>query len=236
MKIVVAPDPKHAAAHAAQWMARRIRAAVRSRGTCTVAVSGGSTPALMFDDLVAADLPWASVHLFQVDERIAPDGDPDRNAVQLAEHLTSRVPIRRANVHLMPVTAKSLARAVASYAAAIGEAPLDIVHLGLGDDGHTASWPPGDDVVDAPGTVAICGTFNGRARMTMTPAVINRARSRMVLAVGGTKAEPLAGWMLHDSALPIERVKRTATTVITDVAGAAELPSIDHLRNMTRLG
>ena len=236
MKIVVAPDPQQAATHAAKWMARRIRSAVRLRGECRVAVSGGSTPALMFDDLATMDLPWSSVHVYQVDERVAPDGDPDRNAGQLAEHLTSRVPIKRANVHLMPVTAKSLARAAASYAATIGDAPLDIVHLGLGDDGHTASWPPGDTVVDSPGAVAISGVFNGRVRMTMTPAVVNGARARMVLAVGAAKAGPLAGWMLHDPALPVERVKRTATTLITDVAGAAKLPAIDHLRNIARLG
>ena len=236
MKIVVAPDPQHAAAHAAQWMVRRIRSAVRLRGVCRVAVSGGSTPALMFDDLAAIDLPWSSVHVYQVDERVAPDGDPDRNAGQLGEHLTSRAPIKRANVHLMPVTAKSLTRAAASYASAIGDEPLDIVHLGLGDDGHTASWPPGDDVVEAPGAVAICGVFDGRVRMTLTPATVNGARARMVLAVGAAKAGPLAGWMLHDPELPIERVKRTGTTLITDAAGAARLPSIEHLRNMTALG
>jgi len=235
MKIVVAQDPQQAAAHAAQWMARRIRSAVRLRGECRVAVSGGSTPALMFDDLATMELPWSSVHVYQVDERIAPDGDADRNAGQLAEHLTNRVPIKRANVHLMPVTAKSLSRATTSYAAAIGDAPLDIVHLGVGDDGHTASWPPGDDVVDAAGAVAICGVFNGRQRMTMTPAVVNGARARIVLAVGAGKAAPLAGWMLHDATLPIDHVKRTGTTLITDAAGAAQLPSADHLRTMTRL-
>jgi len=190
----------------------------------------------MFDDLAGMDLPWSAVHVYQVDERVAPDGDPDRNAGQLAEHLTDRVPIKRSNVHLMPVTAKSLTRATTSYAAAIGAAPLDVVHLGVGDDGHTASWPPGDDVVDAPGAVAISGVFNGRVRMTMTPAVVNGARARMVLAVGAGKAGPLARWMLHDAALPIDRVKRTATTLITDTAGAADLPSVEHLRNVARLG
>ena len=236
MNIVVAPGPYEAASDAATWIARRVRSAVRLRGECRVAVSGGSTPALMFDDLATMDLPWASVHLFQVDERVAPDGDADRNAGQLAEHLTDRVPIKRANVHLMPVTAKSLARAAESYATTIGNAPLDIVHLGLGDDGHTASWPPGDVVVDAPDAVAICGVFNGRMRMTMTPIVVNRARTRMVLAVGAAKAAPLAGWMLHDPALPIDRVKRTGTTLITDTAGAAELPAADHMRATTRRG
>jgi len=236
MKIVVAPAPEQAASHAAAWIARRIRTAVRLRGVCRIAVSGGSTPAMMFDDLARMDMPWAAVHVFQVDERVAPDGDPDRNAGQLAAHLTSRVPIKPANLHLMPVTVKSLPRAAASYAAALGDAPLDIVHLGLGEDGHTASWPPGDPVVDAPGAVAICGMFNGRVRMTLTPRAVNAARARLMFVVGAGKAAPFAGWMLHDSALPVEHVKRTGTTVIVDVAAAGQLPAVDHLRRASRLG
>ncbi len=216
------------------WMARRIRSAVRLRGICRVAVSGGSTPALMFDALATMQLPWAQVHVYQVDERVAPDGDADRNAVQLHTHLGEQAPLPKANLHLMPVTAKSLARAATSYADAIGESPLDIVHLGLGDDGHTASWPPGDDVIDAPGAVAISGEFNGRVRMTMTPALVNAARARMVLVVGVGKAAPLAGWLLHRVALPVGRVRRTHTTVIADVAAAAGLggglQSIGRLR------
>jgi 6-phosphogluconolactonase len=223
VKIVIEPDPAVTAAKAAAWTARRIRSAVRLRGTCRLAVSGGSTPALMFDGLAAMDLPWSHVHLFQVDERVAPDGDPDRNAVQLQSHLIDRVRLRARNVHLMPVTAASLPRAAARYAGVIGEEPLDIVHLGIGDDGHTASWPPGDQVIDAPGAVAISGTFNGRMRMTMTPAVVNAARARMLLVVGTGKAAPLAGWLLHRADLPVQRVRRTNTTVIADEAAAAQL-------------
>src|SRR4051812_9719828 len=111
MKIDVLDDPASVATHAANWIARRMRDAVRRRGGCRVAVSGGTTPAPMFDALAAMELPWRDVHLFQVDERIAPDGDADRNAVQLAEHLIERVSIPTRNVHLMPVTAASLSRA-----------------------------------------------------------------------------------------------------------------------------
>ncbi|MCU1394635.1 MAG: pgl pgi [Ilumatobacteraceae bacterium] len=225
MKIVVAPTPQETASEAAAWMARRIRSAVRLRGVCRVAVSGGGTPALMFDDLATMDLPWASVHVFQVDERVAPDGDPDRNAGQLAAHLTDRVPIRKANVHLMPVTAKSLSRAAATYASKLGDAPLDIVHLGIGDDGHTASWPPGDPVVDAPGEVAICGLFNGRIRMTLLPRVVNGARARMLLVVGAAKADPLAGWIERGESLPVAHVKRTDTTLFLDGPAASALPA-----------
>ena len=177
----------------------------------------------MLDALATMDLPWRSVHLFQVDERVAADGDPDRNTVQLTDHLLSRIAIPKGNVHLMGVTNRSLTQAAAAYAAAIGPEPLDIVHLGCGDDGHTASWPPGDDVVNAPGAVAVCGEFNGRIRMTILPSVVNAARSRMVLAVGAAKAEPLAGWLVRHDDIPISHVRRTRTTLITDVAGAADL-------------
>ena len=223
VKIVVAPTPQEAASEAARWMARRIRSAVRLRGVCRVAVSGGGTPALMFDDLATMGLPWASVHIFQVDERVAPDGHPDRNAGQLAAHLLDRVLLRKANVHLMPVTAKSLPRAANTYANTLGDVPLDIVHLGIGDDGHTASWPPGDPVIDAPGKVAVSAMFNGRIRMTMTPAVINAARARMLLVVGEPKAAPLAGWLLHGESFPVARVRRADTTLFLDTGAASQL-------------
>lgn len=223
MQITVAADPQQAAELAAQWIARRIRSAVRLRGVARVAVSGGSTPALMFDALAAMNLEWKYVDLFQVDERVAPDGHPDRNAVQLEEHLVRHVPIPRRNVHLMPVTSASLTRAAAAYADMIGAVRLDIVHLGIGDDGHTASWPPGDPVIDATTPVAISAEFNGRVRMTLTPPAVNAARARIVLAVGTGKAEPLAGWLLHRAGLPIQRVHRTGTALVLDRSAAALL-------------
>jgi 6-phosphogluconolactonase len=224
MEILVAPTAADAATLAAEWLARRIRTAVKRRGVGRIAVSGGSTPVLMFDALALLDVPWSSVELFQVDERVAPDGDPDRNAQDLIEHLIDKVPLAKRSVHLMPVTAKSLTRASASYAAKLGDAPLDIVHLGLGDDGHTASWPPGDPVIDVTAPVALTGEFNGRVRMTLTPPVVNGARARLVLVTGAAKAEPVAGWLLHRQALPIARVRRTDTTLIADEAATQRVP------------
>lgn len=223
MQIIVGPTPQEAAELAAGWIARRVRSAVRLRGTCRIAVSGGGTPAIMFEALATMDLPWKEVHLYQVDERVAPDGDPDRNATQLTEHLIRRVEIPKGNVHLMPVTAKSLRRAASTYSSKIGETALDIVHLGIGDDGHTASWPPGDPVIDILAPVAITGTYNGRVRMTLTPPVVNSARARMLLSVGVAKSGPLAGWLLHRADLPVERVRRTSTTLILDEAAASQL-------------
>ena len=176
MDIVVAPDPQGAAAEAATWLARQIRNAVARRGVATVALSGGSTPALMFGSLAELPLPWEATIVFQVDERVAPDGDPDRNA-SLLEPLRSC----GASINLMPVTAADLDASSRRYAALLPDR-LDVVHLGVGDDGHTASWPPGDSVIHADGLVALSGEYKGRVRMTLTVPAVNAARHRLVLA------------------------------------------------------
>jgi 6-phosphogluconolactonase/glucosamine-6-phosphate isomerase/deaminase len=218
MDIRVAPDPATAAAVAAEWLAFQLRNAARRRGIATLAVSGGSTPALMFADLATRDVPWDRVVVWQVDERLAPDGDRARNAGLLA-----LLPLPRTRLRLMPVTARHLPSAMRRY---IGGLPacFDVVHLGIGDDGHTASWPPGDPVIDAQEPVAMSAPYAGYTRMTLTPAVVNAARHRLVLAPGASKAEPLARWLLDDRSLPIQRVRRADTVVVIDSAAAALLP------------
>lgn len=205
-------DAQRAADAAARAIGRRLGNAVAARGTASVACSGGSTPALMLARLAEFDLPWAQVHVYQVDERVAPDGDPARNA-----GLLDVLPLRRANRHLMPVTAANLTAAARRYAASLPER-FDVVHLGVGDDGHTASWPPGDPVIDAPGAVALSAPYQGRVRMTITPAVVNAARSRLVLVAGASKRDALAAWLRHDGSVPVDRVRRTDTLVVLDVA------------------
>jgi len=217
VEIVVGTDAPDAAAGAAAWLARRIRSAVRLRGSVHVAFSGGTTPGLMVAALAAMDLPWGTVHAWQVDERVAPDGDPDRNS-----GLVGDLPVPRGNVHLMAVGASNLGAAAARYAAELPPV-LDIVHLGLGDDGHTASWPPGDPVVDDRARVGLSGEYRGRVRMTLTPAAVNAARARLVLATGPGKAGVVERWLLGDPALPIQRVRRTGTTVVLDAAAAGRV-------------
>lgn len=217
MEIRVAADPQSAAEDAASWVARQLRNAVRRRGAATIAVSGGSTPALMFAALAVADVPWPSVRLWQVDERVAPDDDPARNA-----HLLAALPLGPRQAHRMAVTSRDLRAAARRYGAGLPDR-FDIVHLGMGDDGHTASRPPGDDVIDATESVALSGVYNGFVRMTLTPAVVNGARHRLVLAPGAAKADPLQRWLLGDAALPIQRVRRTATVVVVDTAAASLL-------------
>ena len=196
---------------AARSIARRLASALRARGSATLAVSGGSTAPPMLAALAAAGLPWDRIGVWQVDERVAPDGHPDRNATQLADF-----PGRH---HLMPVTAADLGRACSRYAAGLPER-FDVVHLGMGPDGHAASWPPGDPVIDSERPVALSEVYQGRVRMTLTPGVVNAAIGRVVLITGADKAPAVAAWLAGDDDLPIARVRRTNTVVVLDPAAA----------------
>jgi 6-phosphogluconolactonase/glucosamine-6-phosphate isomerase/deaminase len=135
MEIRVAADAAAAATDAAEWLAGQLRNAVRRRGAASLALSGGSTPGVMLTVLASLDVPWRKVGVWQVDERVAPDGDPARNARLLAQ-----LDGTGARVRAMSVTARDLAAAARRYAAQLPDR-FDVVHLGLGDDGHTASWP-----------------------------------------------------------------------------------------------
>ncbi len=208
---------------AAAWIADRVPPALDARGRFTLAVSGGSTPAAMFASLSRLDLPWSSIHVFEVDERVAPDGDPDRNLGDLRANLLDLVPVV---AHLMDVTAPDLEEAARRYAAELnevtGDGILDVVHLGLGDDGHTASWPPGDPVIDATDVdVAITQPYRGRVRMTLTVPAVNRARSVMFLAAGPGKSEMVERLIARDEGIPASRVRPDATLLIDEPAASA---------------
>jgi 6-phosphogluconolactonase/glucosamine-6-phosphate isomerase/deaminase len=211
MDLRVSDEP---AVVAAKTIARRLNDAHRRRGATTLALSGGGTAPAMIEALLAERVAWEALTVWQVDERVAPDRDPDRNAMQL-----DRLPCR---VRLMPVTASDLRAAAARYARSLPER-FDVVHLGVGDDGHTASWPPGNrDVLVTDRLVETVPPFNGRARMTLTPRVVNTARTRVVLATGAGKRPVIARWLGGDGSLPIATVRRTATTVVLDPAAAPD--------------
>ena len=223
MRIIVADSPHEVATAAAWFIQRRTRSAIRLRGCFRLAVSGGSTPALMFDALVGLSIAWDRVELFQVDERIAPNGDADRNATQLHDRLLRHVPIPARQIHLMDVTAATPTLAATRYAAVLGDTPLDVIHLGLGDDGHTASWPPADPVVQSARAVAISGEYRGRSRMTLTPASVNAGRARLMVVCGEDKASALADWVKGRVDVPVRHLRRTGTTLMVDRAAASQL-------------
>lgn len=212
MELRVTDDPS---SDAARWLTRRLRDAVRRRGSATLAVSGGGSAPPMFDVLLAQDIPWDAITVWQVDERVAPDGHVERNAGQLADF-----PCR---VELMPVTDDDLDAAARRYAAGLPER-FDVVHLGLGDDGHTASWPPGDPVIDSEQACEVIGEFNGFRRMTLTPPVVNGARSRLMLTFGESKAPMMRRWLLLDPSLPVTRLRRSDTWAMLDPAAVSEMP------------
>lgn len=224
MKIETLSDATAVARRGAELIAAKARAAVQARGLFTLAVSGGQTPWEMLHLLTREDVPWHSVHLFQVDERIAPDGHADRNLNHIAEALLAVVPIRDSQVHAMPVEAADLDAAVRQYAQTLrqvaGSPPvLDLAHLGLGPDGHTASLVPGDaalDVVDA--DVALTGIYMGRRRMTLTFPMLNRSRCILWLATGDEKRAMVARLRALDATLPAGRIEQRHALLLADRA------------------
>ena len=231
MKIDVLPDSDAVAREAAKFIAAEAQAAVLARGRFLFAVSGGRTPWLMLRALAGEPVPWPEMHLVQVDERVAPEGDPDRNFTHIRESLLTRVPLRAEHVHAMPVEAPDLGAAAEGYARLLqgvaGSPPvLDLVHLGLGPDGHTASLVSGDPVLDVTDTdVALSGVYQGRRRMTLTYPAINRARRILWLVTGAEKAGPLVHLRAADASIPAGRVRQEQALVLADRAAASGLRS-----------
>ncbi len=228
MKIEVLDDADAVAEEAAAIIATDARIAVAVRGRFVVAVSGGRTPWAMLRALAQMQMPWEDIHVLQVDERVAPAGDPDRNLTHLRESLQD-APLRAGNLHPMPVNAEDLDAAAAAYAYTLHEvagmpAVLDLVHLGLGPDGHTASLVPGDaslDVTDR--AVTLAGPYQGRRRMTLTYPVIDHARRILCVVTGEEKAGMLRRLRDGDRTIPAGRVRTHRALVLADKAAAAGL-------------
>ena len=229
MKVQVFADADTVAREAAAIVAAEARAAIAERGRFVMAVSGGRTPWLMLRALAHEDVPWDDVDFVQVDERIAPNGDPDRNLTHLRESLSGQALLRPEQIHAMPVEAPDLEAAAAQYSAALrqiaGSPPvLDLVHLGLGPDGHTASLVPGDpalDVVDA--DVAVTGAYQGRRRMTLTYPMLNRSRRVLWIITGSDKAEMVGRLYAGDTSIPAGGVHRDSALVLADRAAAGQI-------------
>jgi len=211
---------------AAAIIAADARAAIAERGRFVLAVSGGHTPWVMLRALAHQDVPWTDVHVLQVDERVAPSGDPDRNLTHLRESLLAHAPLKPDHIHAMPVEQPDLDAAAARYAATLremtGSPPvLDLIHLGLGTDGHTASLVPGDPVLDVDDAdVALAGPYQGHRRMTLTYPVLDRARRILWLVTGAEKARMLAGLLRADPRIPAGRVNQARALLLADHAAA----------------
>jgi 6-phosphogluconolactonase len=224
MRFDILPDAAAVARQAAVLVAAAARDAVAARGRFLLAVSGGHTPWQMLRLLAAEDVPWAATHLFQIDERVAPPGHADRNLTHLRESLLAKAPLPEANLHAMPVEDADLDVAARRYTETLADlagspAVLDLAHLGLGPDGHTASLVPGDPVLGvADRDVAATGAYQGRRRMTLTYPTLNRARQVLWLVTGDGKAGVLRRLLDADPSIPAGRVRQDDALVLTDRA------------------
>src|SRR5215813_514892 len=228
MRIEVLADADAVARKAAAVIAAEARDAVAAHGRFVIAVSGGHTPWEMLRALAEQDVPWASVHIFQVDERVAPEGHADRNLTHLRASLLEHAPLPAGQIYAMPVGMNDLQSAAAKYAAELeriaGRPPvLDLVHLGLGPDGHTASLVPGDPVVNVKDRdVAVTGVYQGRRRLTLTYPVINRARLVLWLVTGSEKVSMYTRLRAADQSIPAGRVLQSNAVLLADSAATGK--------------
>lgn len=229
MEVQTFADADAVACEAARFIAAEARMAVATRGRFIMAVSGGKTPWQMLRDLAGEEVPWKTVHVIQVDERIAPAGDPDRNLTHLRESLLSHAPLPPEQIYAMPVEANDLEAAAASYAKTLqqiaGSPPvLDLAHLGLGPDGHTASLVPNDPVLNVTDRdVALTGIYQKRRRMTLTYPMLNRSRKILWVATGAEKVGMILRLRDGDMTIPAGRIRQDNARLLADRAAAEKL-------------
>lgn len=221
------PTAEGVSRRAAEIIAEEARASVAERGRFLLATSGGDTPRRMLRLLAAEEkMPWPLVHLFQVDERVVSSVDPDRNLAHLRACLAEAVAFPPEHLHAMPVESDDLELAAGRYAETLrniaGDPPvLDLAHLGLGVDGHTASLVPGDPALEiANADVTVTDAYQGHRRMTLTFPTLNRARAILWVVTGEDKAEALEGLRRGDPSMPAGRVRRDRARILADVLAA----------------
>ncbi len=218
-RLEVVADERAAARRAAELIAVAGREAAAARGPFGFAMSGGRSPWAMLAILgELEEMPWGATELFQVDERIASPGSEDRNLTHMVLGLSMD---HQATLRPMPVTQRDLEAAARDYESSLPER-FDLVHLGLGPDGHTASLVPGDPVLDVSDRrVALTATeYQGHHRMTLTYPAIDDARQVLWLVTGAEKREPLAKLLAGDESIPAGRVRNEAMTIVADEAAA----------------
>ncbi len=224
MHVIVAADAGAAAQRAATCIEMACHDAIRERGRAVLACSGGETPWAMLEVLRRRALPWDHIYVAQVDERIAPADDPRRNLTRLRDILVTHGPLSASNLIAMPVDAADPEAACVAYESALEAVAgtpmrLDLVQLGLGSDGHTASLVPGDPVLEVRARdVALTQPYQGTRRMTLTYPALNRARARLWLVTGEHKRSALAALLSGHGSTPAAQVADDASTLVTDIA------------------
>lgn len=222
MQLEMVEDKEALAVRATDVIAESAAVAIADSGSFSLAVSGGSTPKRMLELLAErTDIEWPKVHLFQVDERIAPAGADDRNVNMLLPLLDA---VTLGSFWPMEVEAANLDESAGSYAAklaAVGGLPpkLDLIQLGLGSDGHTASLIPDDPVLKVEARdVAVTGEYQGRRRMTLTWPVLDRAKAQLWLVAGVSKREALQQLLTGDASIPATLPTLERALVLADRA------------------
>jgi len=229
VKVEILSNAEEMAQGAAAFLAAEARAAVRARGRFLLALSGGTTPLRMLELLVGADIPWSRVHLFQVDERVVAADDAARNLKGLRAALLDKISLPADQLHPLPVEAANLSDGAAEYATMLrqfaGTPPrLDLIHLGLGEDGHTASLVPGDPALqELQSEVAVTHPYQGYRRLTLTYPVLDRARCLLWLVTGPAKAPALLRLRRGDRSIPAGRVMSERAVLFADASAGALL-------------
>jgi len=233
MKMRIFDSADSLAQSAATLIAAEARNAVRAYGRFVWGVSGGHTPWRMLRILAAQDVPWNCMQIVQVDERIAPFGHQDRNLTHLTKSLLEHSPLRGEQIHAMPVDSPGLEAAAEDFAQSLSKIAgspsiFDLVHLGLGADGHTASLVPGDPVLEVTDSaVALTGVYQGRRRMTLTYPILNRSRHILWIVSGSEKSAMLTRLRAGDKSIPAGRVNQRKALILADRAAAGESEPIE---------
>ena len=222
MKTEIFPQAGDVAEAAAAYLAQQITSILATKSTFSMAISGGRTPWEMLKILAKADLPWQRVNLFQVDERVAPDGHADRNLTQLFQAIAGTPMVTQLRIFPMPVLTADLEEGCREYTQVINEVTegkgLDLIHLGLGSDGHTASLVPGDGVMEVQNRLVACtqNLYQGRIRMTLTYPLLNSAKQLLWIVTGSEKQEMVKRLLQQDPSIPAGSIRQENALLLVD--------------------
>ncbi len=201
MQIDVLADKATLIERALVCVTTRMMKAIAERGQATIALSGGSTPKPLYAALASQPLPWEKVHVFWGDERYVPPTHGDSNQNMARQAWLDQIDIPESNIHPMPTQRNDPEADAAAYSTTLmnffkltpGQFPgLDLILLGLGDDGHTASLFPQTDALQVQDRLITVGDKDGEPRLTFTIPLINHGRSVVFLVAGSNKQAALA--------------------------------------------